>query len=330
MTAPKTRNHNIDVLKLLCAFFVVIIHSSIFLKNEIFIPIVSCAVPCFFIISGFFIFDADRETMTTRVKRSIKHLFFILLWSNLIIHIPHYFITHKPWDSTVIFNLLLFNSTPHVPLWYLFAYMYVLIIVYLTLRWHKIKWLKTITPILLLGSLLLGSYCKIILGFYPHISWSRNFLFCGIPFFMIGCIIKEHFKYIESIKQIQRYCIVGFITIALLAILEEFILYKTGQQAAGAINICTPFLAITLFLSFATAHRNESNWLSRLGEQDSLYIYIFHSMVIRAVAPLGGWCNIAYQYYGAIIIFILTIILIKIVRWCWNKISPFIPQAIHQ
>lgn len=49
------RLYNIDSLKFLCAFLVVLIHMHTPYQESI-MPLTRCAVPCFFIISGYMYF----------------------------------------------------------------------------------------------------------------------------------------------------------------------------------------------------------------------------------------------------------------------------------
>ena len=58
------RLYNIDSLKLLCAIFVIFIHVSTPYQKYI-LPLTRCAVPCFFIISGYFIYS---ETLVSTKK----------------------------------------------------------------------------------------------------------------------------------------------------------------------------------------------------------------------------------------------------------------------
>lgn len=48
------RNYSIDILKFICAILVVFLHTDCVYHDYI-LPLTRCAVPCFFMISGYFI-----------------------------------------------------------------------------------------------------------------------------------------------------------------------------------------------------------------------------------------------------------------------------------
>lgn len=81
-----SRNYAIDVLKFVCAVLVVFIHTTDWVFHQEFLPVIRCAVPCFFIILGYLLFDNERRTIEmSRLKRNIGHIGGIILWSTLFI-----------------------------------------------------------------------------------------------------------------------------------------------------------------------------------------------------------------------------------------------------
>ena len=56
----KKENHAIHALKVLLAFYVVVIHTSLYGK-EFLTPLTSTAVPCFFLISGYYLQDNNSK-----------------------------------------------------------------------------------------------------------------------------------------------------------------------------------------------------------------------------------------------------------------------------
>ncbi len=188
-----SRNNNIDILKAICAFEVVFAHVP-FIKFELIDP--HFAVPCFLMISGYFIFSPSKERMDERIIRSINRIVWICLWSTAIYFVYDGFYMLRNgedlFNSSKVVNWILFNQTIYgTQLWYLFAYLYVLIIVYF---FNKKRWLFILTwaaPFLLVLNLLFGTYSVFIFGVDPPIYQTRNFLGIGIPFFTIGMLIKE-------------------------------------------------------------------------------------------------------------------------------------------
>ncbi len=336
MGQVKVRNYNLDALKMICAAFVVIIHVPMWGAGEVLIPIARCAVPCFFMISGFCIYNDDKTKMEAGLGRSIKHILRILLWSSSIYFLLQFIhvVNHGEWDklfcSKAWTDLLLFNDPSMILgsgiiLWYLYAYLYVLLVVRLFLKMGKMYWLKLFIPFLLIGNLILGTYSLMILGVALEEHDSRNFLFMGLPFFTLGMYIKEHFSLIKNYKGIVKWSWAGFVLFSIITIIEVNGLTSLGLHPKSVSGYIGAFFAsISLFLVFAIPQNSNKSWLSILGRQDSLYVYVFHILVTYPLFHLrkilGEWSDVVYQYCGAIIVLILTILMVRFVRWSWNKI----------
>ena len=112
----KERNYSIDILKFVCAILVVFIHTD-WEWHDAILPLTRCAVPCFLIISGFLLYTKDIGIGQERLKRNVKHIFHIILWSSLLFAIlregkaiikGEFFIP----TNEQIFNFLLLNDNP--------------------------------------------------------------------------------------------------------------------------------------------------------------------------------------------------------------------------
>lgn len=192
----KQRNYSIDILKFICAVLVVFLHTN-FKWHDLILPFTRCAVPCFLMISGFLLYSGDGIGQE-RLRRNIKHILYILLWSTLL------FVAYKEVMSIIQGALfipslrqwlffLIFNENPFAGhLWYLGAYFYVLLIMLIVDK-HKLwKYMLWVTPLLLMGDLLFGKYSILLLGKEFPFVYVRNFLFVGIPYFMLGIWCKMH------------------------------------------------------------------------------------------------------------------------------------------
>ncbi|MDD2970814.1 MAG: acyltransferase family protein [Lachnospiraceae bacterium] len=195
------RQTEIDILKAICTFLIICIHvPSVNIVGEYFISISRIAVPIFFIITGFFYSDTLKKNGE---YRQIKKIIFLILISNALYLV--YDVVYSIMlgnlgiflDMFQVKNLIMFvffNESPFKEhLWYLNAILYVLLIVLIVDKLSCRKILYIMTPMLLLGDLLLGKYS--ILFFKREFSHFivRNFLFVGIPYFSIGCFIKKGF-----------------------------------------------------------------------------------------------------------------------------------------
>lgn len=187
MTAP-LRNHSVDTLKLVCALLVVFIHCSYPYKPAV-LPAADVAVPLFFAASGYFIAGARRSWK--RVGRIAK----IFFWSSCLYLLKtetvHFLSAHSLWVPTWknIADLVLFNDVAFsIHLWYLPAYMYVLVAAFFIDKcnaWRQATWAAV--PLLLAGVFI---KCRIADSCPHEIQLYRNAYFCGLPYFLVGACVK--------------------------------------------------------------------------------------------------------------------------------------------
>lgn len=191
------RNHSIDLLKFICAVLVIFLHTD-WKYRDMILPFTRCAVPCFLMISGFLLYN-DGQIGSTKIKRTIVKILKITLWATLLFLLFKeciFFVANKSFyipSLHSIVNWVLFNECPFAyHLWYLYAYIYVLLVILLFERFNRLKFLFLITPFLLLCDLILGKYGMLMLGINLEPFYIRNWIFVGIPYFCLGCIIKHY------------------------------------------------------------------------------------------------------------------------------------------
>ncbi|MDO4931856.1 MAG: acyltransferase [Prevotellaceae bacterium] len=281
----KQRNYSIDILKFICAVLVVFLHTN-FKWHDLILPFTRCAVPCFLMISGFLLYSGDGIGQE-RLRRNIKHILYILLWSTLL------FVAYKEVMSIIQGALfipslrqwlffLIFNENPFAGhLWYLGAYFYVLLIMLIVDK-HKLwKYMLWVTPLLLMGDLLFGKYSILLLGKEFPFVYVRNFLFVGIPYFMLGIWCKMH---LDKLMRFNGYIYSGgVILFTLTSILEKTVLLDLGKSPMREHYLSTTFLAICLFMFVFSFKNIHCSRISQLGERDSLYIYVFHQLFVMTL-----------------------------------------------
>lgn len=266
------RNNSIDVLKLFLAFLVVIIHVW-FAHRDYTLPISRCAVPCFFLISGYFTYDKEIKR---RLQKSLRRIMWICIWATLV---------YSPLICTYLFDIgfnetakrLLFwitlNEVPNVPhLWYLYSYLVTIGVVYLFDRWNLGNVLLWCSPFLILISVICGKYSSIWCGFDVPFQVTRNFVFTGVPFFCIGMLIRK-----KKPKMNPNVLLCLILMFSAASIAES--LY-TREDITGDMYFATPFLAISLLLYVINKPSDKLTIMSKLGAKYSLYIYIFHPYVL--------------------------------------------------
>lgn len=263
-------------------------------------------------ISGYFY----KKNQT---KRQIKKIAILFLEANLM---------YCLWDliygllsgNNPVINLkslvkfVLLNESPFSGhLWYLGAILYTLIIVYLLDKIGCKKIMYWITPVLLIGDLIIGKYSILIFGReFPYIV-VRNCLFVGIPYFSIGMMMKEN-----SIR-IGKW---GILLFTLTTVLERYLLVSNGLNATRDQYISTTFLAIAVF-SFALEYKGKVNeTVAKIGRDYSTWIYIIHPIFITCfgyvVSKLG--LHILWGYVGPVVVFLVSLIFVAFASEIKNKV----------
>ena len=180
------RLNNIDLLKFICAVLVVFLHMGTPYQQYI-LPLTRCAVPCFLIISGYFIFNADDAKFQARLKKNIRKIFRVLVWSTLLFAVVKFMFAFKQHDFSflslkALVKFVVLNENPFgFHLWYIGAYLYTLLIVLFLERRGWLKCLYWAAPILLMTDLCFGKYSLVLWNMEIPFICVRNFLCVGIP-----------------------------------------------------------------------------------------------------------------------------------------------------
>lgn len=311
------RNYSIDILKTICCFLIIIIHISWNFKEEI-LPLTRCAVPCFFMISGFFLYQKDGIDLC-KIKHTIKHILYVTLWASLLFFLwceytniacnNCFFI--PPIRS--ICSWLVCNNYPFsYHLWYLYAYIYVLLLILFVEKYKKWNYLFLSIPILLSANVVF--YFLPFFNIHFPLPIYRNFLFIGLPFFALGSLIKKNFNLIPIGK--SSVLIVALLILNLSTLLEAMFLTNHGQNPNREIYLSTPFLSIFMFLLFLSIKVPRPNWLAKIGKRDSLWIYILHPIFIVVVFSVSRriGCIRLFNDFSPFAVFMATLAFIYAMR----------------
>lgn len=273
-------------------------------------------------ISGFLLYS-EKGIGRDLLKRNIKYIWHIILWTSLLflfvkevmfiakgdIFVP----TNRQWLYFVVFNENPFGFH----LWYLGAYLYVLLIMMCVDKYNLWRPLLWLTPILLLCDLILGKYSFLLLNREFPFIYVRNFLFVGVPYFMIGVWIKQNINKLITVNRLVYGA--GIVFFSITSVMEkEFILHFVEKNPAREHFLSTTFLAICLFLFILSFRNLKASILSKIGETDSLYIYIFHPLFLIAMPSLMKHLPVSindlYMWIAPFLIFILTTVFVLILR----------------
>lgn len=322
------KNTTLELLKLLASYMVVFIHVSFYGNFGIAInSLARFAVPLFLLVSGFFSYDVSREKIKSRINYILKlAIFSTVIYTLFNVALAVYFgsinsifvyfskyLQPKRWFNFIFLNVP--ASSAH--LWYLFAILYVYVIFYFVKKYNvKEKIIFSVSFALLALHILLGEGLSIFKIVLP-IAYLRNFVFMGIPFFVLGLFVKKHE---EKIRKIPSYLSVGAFIIG--CVITVFSRFNIGVNELYLGSLLILFTIINIFIKYSEV--KYSPFLENLS-QCSNYIYIFHIIISRLL--LGVYAIFDVDYSASlllinlhpILVCILSTILSYFIRLLTNK-----------
>ena len=322
----------IDILKCLAALAVVEIHKPLKVQSGAELLILCrFAVPVFFMITGFFY----SETVAHR--RELKQIgkiltitiganLFYLIWKVLLAledenNIKDALLAR--FEERMPEDFILWNFSPLSPhLWYLQALVYVLVIAFIVehLGLRKLAYLAI--PVLLAGNLIKGNYPLLLLGKdYCHVYYARNFLYCGLPFFWLGCLFGERKEALEGCLDKKKMTLLlgGILVFWNMALMEQRWLTKMNALGTEEEYGGTIFLAVCIFLLFIGwqnfyKENVVTRIMAKIGKDYSMLIYVLHYAVLQALSKCfkGRHTMLArgYRQYGMMFVFAATVVLV--------------------
>ena len=312
------RNHSLDILKFILAYEVVMLHCCQ-APYIIVRPIVDSAVPCFFMISGYLIYSEIVDYYRDKLKRGIIKIALILLWSSLLCGVNDIYkliVFHDIGNFTIIslYDFILFNENPFAfHLWYISAYLYTLVFYFVLVRKHVSIRISWIMGIWLAGIILIVSY---IIFYHENIRfiYVRNFLFQGIPFFGWGMILKMYKNYFVQFRTCH-------IAISLLLMILLAILLKSIESYSIETFLFSGIIAFFILILFTRIHIDHECYISMIGKEDGLYIYIFHPFVMIILKNDYLMYLFGYNpYLFSSVVFIITVVAIRLARITYRKL----------
>lgn len=292
----QSRNYTFDVLKIILAFCIVTKHTgSVF--QQILDPLTTCAVPMFFMTSGWLIFS--KPMTKEHLIRSGLKMMRIFIYATAFWWIIRYY-TKGPYIPNIKDTaLLIFSNNERVigHLWYLSAYAYSLFVVAAITSFNIAR---RHLPKIAIAIFVIYFACDAYVvhtATYKSLTLVylfRNWIFTGIPFFLIGGLFSMHkIKYCNI-----RISIPLIIILAALALAEIHILHPI--HIADVFWTTIP-LSITVFAFVISQNIRHPNFLSKWGAKYSLYIYIFHPLycdvLLREwIKTSGGWVQVVSPF----------------------------------
>lgn len=284
----KSRLKGIDVLRIICAFLVVCIHCNGYLYKDYIMPLARTAVPVFFIISGYFLYNDVMDVVKKRVLSSIKKISVIFILSTILYSIYVLVISINTQQYGVFCNIGLWklfvfivNSSPLLfpydfHLWFLIALIEGMCFFYLMQNQINNKiWMFVIISLILLHLNPIFNPIKInILNKLFSVPF-RPVLFQSLPCLIIGYAIARYKLRLNKKCHMFLFCL-----------LMIFSWYEYNRSVENEIMYSTPLFSIVIFLFFKDLSSKYNNSpiihiMAKMGQDVSLHVYIVHVIVIR-------------------------------------------------
>ena len=326
----RNRIYGLDILKAFCITFIILLHTGA-LNNCLSInldPLCRFAVPCFFMITGFFYHSSVNAK---RDVSQIKKVIILILIANAVLIFLNIIDCLVSGNSVVdwllscfstrkMIRLLLFNNgiidgrfgSDHI--WYLNALLYVLVIAFIFRKMGIYKVLYYLSPVILICGFVVECFSQQLFGlnFSAEASYCyyRNFLTVGIPYFCIGSFLRC-FNMEKIIK--YRFTIL-ILSVILLCV--SFVEFKIDLHFSFCTNgeffILTPFYSIGIFLFFYSTFADKKpnklfSFIALIGERYVVWIYLFHFPIIALIRVLFSCCGL--PYVNLFVLSLLTLLL---------------------
>lgn len=316
----KQINYSLNFLKTICIFAVICIHCMFYKTGPIGASIDALsrfAVPVFFLISGFYSYYKDNDKAIYKYKTRIIRLIKLIIISNVVYFI-FFTITRYHWDifkyitkimNKPLIDYIVFNLSPTASLlWFLQALLYCYIIFLILCKINfKFEKLYVLIPILLIINLLLGEIGH-VLNFKFSLLYSRNFLFMGLPFFILGYMIHDKQEIITN-KISNDFILLSILPLCALTVVETLL---TGKSE---LYIGSIFLSSLLFIwcikNPDTLKFDITEWI---GGKLYILMYVLHYLIIQVLKLNLG-------YFNPIIIFIVTAIVSSAIYWIIQELK---------
>ena len=245
------------------------------------------AVPFFFMISGYYVYDDNVQTMVKKIPKKIKHIAVLLVITEIVYllwHVIQYailggFENVYAWFADVfsvsaILQLLLFQTTSIGDVsWFLVALLLCYMAIWFVAKKNLWTMINILTPILLLVNIVVGEWIP-FLGIDIQWYWCSNFGVLGFPFFCLGNLIRKNQD--DFCAKYSTKKLIFIIGLSVICITVERVLTDASQLYIGNI-----FLASALFLICIKCSNlfQKRNFGEEIGEKYAFYVYIFHPIV---------------------------------------------------
>lgn len=315
---------SVDLFKLIGSFLVVSIHTNIFLSvseefNWYFVNVFSrIAVYFFFVASAYFFFrnirfcngkiEACPENTEKLKKYFVRVLLLYIIWSfiYMLSDIPMWYeLDCLTFKNFVGFGISCIIDTSHYHLWFLISLVYAIPILYLLLRFIRIKYVIVLSILLYTIGVIYGEFSFLGLPFQE--TWNKfgeiapriqTVVFYVIPIclFAIKCDLLDFRRVYKSLLLIAAFVLYS------AEGMTVHIFYSESATSYNIFMIPTVLLLFVLVKSFSISLRN--NYIIR---KLSTVIYCLHPLVMWGLKYIYDFRALNSILYFAVVALVTSI-----------------------
>ena len=290
VTAEK-ENNTLFVIETICAFLVIEIHAKLFFANdfltEYLLNISRIAVPFFFVISGYFLWNPDKNAVhkkiVKRFRRNLSLLFWVLIFYiclNIMMNGWGQFVKNITPENLIKFIILNW-STPFCGcghLWFLMALLYDYIIMSVVNSFNIYR-IGYFFAVIVLAAVYIIELVSCLFHFSVSEIYLRNFFSLGFPLIMLGNLMgKYKDKMLSEISNNKGFILLKVFFASLFLLFCETLLFGNHMFVfLGTYLLC---FFLMLFSMAYPKTRFKMPILVFSGKHCVKWIYIFHYAII--------------------------------------------------
>ncbi len=317
-----THIHSIDVMRIIMAFLVVVIHVPFDGKaGSVFITYGKTAVPFFLVICGYFLYRDDNKEMMKRLIKQTKRIFIFFVASNLFYaacHAIYLKVTEGSFNgmrecftAKALTDFALYNLSPFSEhLWYLGSLLYALLIMLLLNKLKLMKYFMFTAPLLVAAYVVLSH-----LGIGTSVQL-RNAVLVGLGYTMMGMLIRRFEKKILDHKAAAP---VLWILTVICCVTAIFELNGYKQGIAVPFVSCEILIYLIALLCLKYPDFGMGTFAEWLGRECTLTVYIMHMAVLYLMLMTGN--DSFFGKYGAVTVFVVTTFIAAVYKSIKNAVT---------
>ena len=285
------RNYFLDFWKFIAAIGVILVHIQFPGPVGRSLATAGAGGVCLFaIISGYACCGENDKTLEKILKR-LKRNGLITAVTFAIYVIFSFFLMHsigqsEQWDRgfsnprSYLRMIVLgdFEFFYAAILWYMVALIYCYITFYFLIKYNKKRIIYVLLAITVPLRIAVGIYVSTT-GASWHIR--DNYLFGVLPMMCIGYVISDHK---EKVKKLSPAILITG------TVLSAVLMFVSINFKISGLDLSQPFIMLFAILLFMTGIRNPEWYIVKpiayLGQKDTLYIYLFHVIVILVLRSI--------------------------------------------